>query len=87
MEWYQPQSEDCRTRAIPQPTVHALIGGHMESCLLTIQDVSKLLQVAPSWVREHVRKEARDRIPAVRLGKYWRFRAEDVLAWVRERSI
>lgn len=59
----------------------------METSLLTIQDVAKMLQVPISWVREHVRKEAHDRIPGFKLGKYWRFREEMVLAWLRERSV
>lgn len=55
--------------------------------LLTIQDLSKMLKVPVSWVREHVRKGVRDRIPGFKLGKYWRFRTEDVLAWLAERSV
>ena len=52
------------------------------SRLLTIEQVSEMLQVPVSWVREHVRREARDRIPGLKVGKYWRFRCEDILGWL-----
>jgi hypothetical protein len=38
--------------------------------LLTIEQVSEMLQVPVSWVREHVRANASDRIPGLKLGKY-----------------
>jgi excisionase family DNA binding protein len=59
----------------------------MEGSLLTIQEVAHLLHLPVSWVREHVRKDARDRIPGFKLGKYWRFRAGDLVAWLKERSV
>lgn len=55
--------------------------------LLTIEQVSEMLQVPVSWVREHVRREARDRIPGLKVGKYWRFRCEDILGWLEARKI
>jgi hypothetical protein len=35
-----------------------------------------------SWVYEHVRPDAQDRLPAVKLGKYLRFDARDLRAYV-----
>lgn len=59
----------------------------MESKLLTVEDLAALLKVAPSWVYGHLRRRACDPIPAFRLGKYWRFREADVLAWLeRQRT-
>jgi len=55
--------------------------------LLTIEQVSEMLQVPVSWVREHVRREARDRIPGLKVGKYWRFRCEDILGWLDARKV
>jgi hypothetical protein len=52
------------------------------SRLLIIEQVSEMLQVPVSWVREHVRANAPDRIPGLKLGKYWRFGCEDVLGWL-----
>lgn len=55
--------------------------------LLTIEDVAKLLKVPVSWVYDRTRRRANDRIPGFRLGKYWRFREADVLAWLeRQRA-
>ena len=55
--------------------------------LLTVEEVAELLRVPLSWVYERTRKRSMDRIPGFRLGKYWRFREADVLAWLdRQRS-
>jgi excisionase family DNA binding protein len=57
-------------------------GGRDESHLLTVHEVAKLLQVPVSWVYGRTRKRSLERIPCYRLGKYWRFRQDEVLAWV-----
>ncbi len=55
--------------------------------LLSVEEVAELLQVPVSWVYERTRKRSLERIPGFRLGKYWRFRPEDVLGWLeRQRS-
>jgi excisionase family DNA binding protein len=55
--------------------------------LLTVEEVAELLRVPLSWVYERTRNRNVDRIPGFRLGKYWRFREADVLAWLdRQRS-
>lgn len=50
--------------------------------LLTIQEVAQLLHVPRSWIYSRTRRRSADRIPGFRLGKYWRFREADVLAWL-----
>jgi excisionase family DNA binding protein len=50
--------------------------------LLTIVEIAQLLQVPRSWVYSRTRRRSADRIPGFRLGKYWRFREDEVLAWV-----
>jgi len=50
--------------------------------LLTVQEVADLLRVPPSWVYEHTRPTCRDPLPTIKLGKYLRFIASDVLAYV-----
>lgn len=50
--------------------------------LLTVHEVADLLQVPVSWVYGRTRKRSIDRLPGYRLGKYWRFDREQVLAWV-----
>lgn len=46
--------------------------------LLTVQDVAEILKVPVSWVYDHVRPRAPSRLPHLKLGKYLRFRAQDV---------
>lgn len=50
--------------------------------LLTVRQVAELLQVPMSWVYGRMRKRSLERLPASRLGKYWRFDKTEVLAWV-----
>jgi excisionase family DNA binding protein len=47
--------------------------------LLTAGEVAELLSVPERWVREHTRGGL---IPHVRLGRYVRYDAADVVAWV-----
>jgi excisionase family DNA binding protein len=54
--------------------------------LLTVKDVAELLRVPVSWVYDRARKRSLDRLPAMRLGKYWRFREEDIVAWLRRQK-
>jgi excisionase family DNA binding protein len=42
--------------------------------LLTVKEVAELLRVPVSWVYDRTRKRSLDRLPGIRLGKYWRFR-------------
>ncbi|MGH9716677.1 MAG: helix-turn-helix domain-containing protein [Candidatus Acidiferrales bacterium] len=55
---------------------------HHRKHLLTVHEVADLLQVPVSWVYGRTRKRSLERIPSYRLGKYWRFRQDEVLAWV-----
>ena len=54
----------------------------LKSELLTVPQVAELLQVPVSWVYGRLRKRSPERLPGYRLGKYWRFDREEVLAWV-----
>jgi len=60
----------------------ATAGGENTEPLLSVRDVGRLLQVPVSWVYGRMRKRSREPLPAYRLGKYWRFQREEVLAWV-----
>ena len=55
--------------------------------LLTVEEVAELLQVSVSWVYGRTRRRSADRMPGFRLGKYWRFREADVLAWVERQRV
>ena len=63
---------------------HAVTGGERENdcSLLTVNDVATLLRVPVSWVYARTRRRSIERLPGIRLGKYWRFREEEIHAWV-----
>ena len=46
--------------------------------LLRVEDVASRLGVPKSWVYERTRRRGRDRLPHLKVGKYVRFRAEDI---------
>src|ERR1700719_969688 len=58
-----------------------------ESHLLTVHEVATMLHVPVSWVYGRMRKRSVERLPGYRLGKYWRFRKNEVLAWVECHSV
>jgi excisionase family DNA binding protein len=47
--------------------------------LLTADELAEVLAVPVSWVRDHTRSGA---IPHLELGRYKRYRLDDVLAWL-----
>jgi excisionase family DNA binding protein len=55
--------------------------------LMTVEEVAKLLRVPASWVYERTRRQCNQRMPGFRLGKYWRFRLDDVLAWIERQRV
>ena len=64
------------------------IGGDRSAgSLMTIDEVAEFLRVPVSWVYEHTRRRAVDRIPGFRLGKYWRFREADITNWIERQRI
>jgi excisionase family DNA binding protein len=59
--------------------------GRRESTrLLTVEEVASLLHVPVSWVYGRIRKRSLERLPGYRLGKYWRFRENEIHAWVED---
>lgn len=56
------------------------------ACLLNVEEVASLLHVPVSWVYGRMRKRSLERLPAYRLGKYWRFREDEINAWVKRQS-
>jgi excisionase family DNA binding protein len=51
---------------------------------MTVQQVAELLQVPVSWVYGRLRERSLEKLPGYRLGKYWRFEKEEVLAWLAQ---
>ena len=65
--------------------VSALAVDTADDSLLTPQDAARFLKVSVSWIYEHVRPGATDRLPAVKLGKYLRFDIRDLRAYIDEK--
>lgn len=55
--------------------------------LLTVREVAELLKVPKSWIYQHTRRRSQDRIPFVKVGRYVRFREEDLLAYIQHRTV
>lgn len=53
---------------------------------LTVHEVAELLSVPASWVYGRTRKRSLQRLPGYRLGKYWRFREDEIHAWVKSQG-
>ena len=76
-------------RAIPsveparatEPTAAVVVTGLGDE-LLTVNDAARFLHVTVSWVYEHTRDDADDRLPFVKLGKYVRFDRTDLREYV-----
>jgi excisionase family DNA binding protein len=47
-----------------------------------VHEVAELLKVPVSWVYERTRRRGSERLPHLKIGKYLRFRREDVLGWL-----
>jgi excisionase family DNA binding protein len=50
--------------------------------LMTVNDAARFLRVTVSWVYEHTRNDADDRLPFVKIGKYVRFDRTDLREYI-----
>ena len=50
--------------------------------LLTVSELSEILQVPVSWVYDHVRPSCQNPLPHIKIGKYVRFRHCDILTYI-----
>jgi len=53
--------------------------------LLTPEEVAGRLGVSPGWVRDHSTRK-HPRLPAVRIGRFLRYRHEDLERWIDEQG-
>lgn len=54
--------------------------------LLTIDEMAKTLKVPKSWLYSRTRETGPDAIPRIKVGKYIRFRIDDVMKWIEARQ-
>ena len=57
-------------------------GREQDTALMTVQEAARFLNVTVSWIYEHVRPEADDPLPVLKLGKYLRFDIRDLHEYV-----
>ncbi len=50
--------------------------------LLTVDELAAWLKVPPSWIYERTRRRGEGRLPHIKLGKYLRFEAAAVRAFL-----
>ena len=55
--------------------------------LLTPEEAAEILRVKLSWLYQHTRRRAQDRIPFVKIGRYLRFREQDLVAYIEGRRL
>ena len=59
----------------------------MEQDLLTLNELAEKLKVKPSWIYGYSRRQTGpDAIPRIKVGKYLRFRLNEVMNWIEERQ-
>ena len=66
-----------------QPRAATVEKSGTNSKLLTVHEVADLLRVPVSWVYGRTRKRSLERLPGYRVGKYWRFREDEIHDWVK----
>ena len=54
--------------------------------LLTPEEAAEILRVELSWVYQHTRRRSQDRIPFLKVGRYLRFREQDLIAYIEGRK-
>ena len=54
--------------------------------LLTVQELAEKLKVKKSWVYSRTRETGPGVMPRISLGKYRRFRLQDVLEWCEKKQ-
>jgi len=54
--------------------------------LLTPEEAAEILRVKLSWVYQHTRRRSQDRIPFLKVGRYLRFREQDLIAYIEGRK-
>ena len=57
-----------------------------EHDFLTIDEMAEVLKVPKSWLYPRTRETGLGCIPRVKVGKYLRFRFDDVMAWIEKQN-
>ncbi len=60
------------------------VSGQQE--LLTIDELAEKLKLPKSWLYSRTREIGPNAIPRLKIGKYLRFRMEEVMAWIESQQ-
>ena len=58
----------------------------MDQKFLTVDELAEQLKVPKSWIYGQTRQTDTGAIPRIRVGKYLRFRLDDVMAWLEKQQ-
>ena len=58
----------------------------MNQNLLSVEELSQVLNVHKSWVYSRSREKGPDAMPKVKVGKYCRFLLDDVMDWLKKKN-
>jgi excisionase family DNA binding protein len=59
---------------------------HTLEHLLTPEEAAEVLRVKVSWLYQHTRRRGQDRIPFIKVGRYLRFREQDLQVYIDRRK-
>jgi excisionase family DNA binding protein len=87
----EPIVDDVRAHlpgGVPGGMRHGADANVQLQALLTVDEVAAVLKVSPNWVYEHTRARGMppgDRLPHIKVGKYVRFDARSVRAFLEKK--
>lgn len=58
----------------------------MNDNLLSVDELAQSLNVPKSWLYSRTRQTGADAIPRLKVGKYIRFRLNDVMEWLESQN-
>ena len=58
----------------------------MEERLIGVNELAEILGTPPSWVYSRTRETGSGAIPRIMVGKYVKFRIDDVMAWLEKKN-
>ena len=58
----------------------------MNQELITVSELADRLRVPKCWVYSKTRETGPGTIPRIKVGKYLRFKEDQIMAWLKEKS-
>ena len=58
----------------------------MSQSLLDVKQLSHVLNVPVSWIYSRTRETGQEAMPRIKVGKYCRFKLNDVMEWLEKQN-